>query len=131
MRIGIASDHRGYQMKTRLAQLVEGLGHDVIDYGPHSTDSVDYPDFAAQVASGGGWVVAQLFAGFPYSFLCGFADAAAIIKNAGNGGNGTACLAGNIFNIRWFYTHLTIPVTCLSVDEYDLIKYFKFYMITS
>jgi len=51
MKIGIASDHRGFQMKSRLVQLAESLGHDVNDFGPDSTDSVDYPDYAARVSS--------------------------------------------------------------------------------
>ena len=38
-------------MKNRLIQLVQSLGHDVEDFGPDSTESVDYPDFAARVAS--------------------------------------------------------------------------------
>ena len=51
MKIGIASDHRGFQLKNRLIQLVQGLGHEVEDFGPDSTDSVDYPDYAARVAT--------------------------------------------------------------------------------
>ncbi|MEZ6124462.1 MAG: ribose 5-phosphate isomerase B [Planctomycetaceae bacterium] len=51
MKIGIASDHRGFQMKNRLIELARSLGHDVHDYGPDGTESVDYPDFASAVAS--------------------------------------------------------------------------------
>ena len=51
MKIAMASDHRGYQLKDRLARMVEGLGNEVVDLGPNSGDSVDYPDFAEQVAS--------------------------------------------------------------------------------
>ena len=50
MRIGIASDHRGFQMKNRLIQLIESLGHAVQDFGPDSGESVDYPDIAQIVA---------------------------------------------------------------------------------
>ncbi len=51
MRIGIASDHRGFQMKNRLIQLIESLGHAVQDFGPDSGESVDYPDYASRVAT--------------------------------------------------------------------------------
>ncbi|MCH2201347.1 MAG: ribose 5-phosphate isomerase B [Fuerstiella sp.] len=51
MRIAIASDHRGFQMKSRLQQTIENLGFDVDDLGPESGDSVDYPDYAARVAA--------------------------------------------------------------------------------
>jgi ribose 5-phosphate isomerase B len=50
MRVAIGSDHRGYDVKRRLATLLQRLGHEVSDYGPQSADSVDYPDFAFQVA---------------------------------------------------------------------------------
>jgi ribose 5-phosphate isomerase B len=50
MRIGIASDHRGYQMKTRLVQLLESMEHDVVDFGPADAANVDYPDYARLVA---------------------------------------------------------------------------------
>jgi ribose 5-phosphate isomerase B len=51
MKIAIASDHRGFQMKSRLQQTIEGLGFGVDDMGPESGDSVDYPDYAARVAA--------------------------------------------------------------------------------
>ncbi len=45
MKIGFASDHRGYELKQ---QLIEELGkeYDVVDYGTKSTESTDYPDYA-------------------------------------------------------------------------------------
>jgi ribose 5-phosphate isomerase B len=50
MKIGIASDHRGVQLKARLTQLLQSLDFEVQDFGPFEAQSVDYPDFAAQVA---------------------------------------------------------------------------------
>lgn len=56
MKLAIASDHAGFRYKTMLTQYLTQLGHDVVDFGTASTDSVDYPDFvhpaAAAVASG-------------------------------------------------------------------------------
>lgn len=51
MRVVIASDHGGFAMKQDLVEYVRGLGHDVVDYGTHSEDPVDYPDFALLVAT--------------------------------------------------------------------------------
>ena len=42
MRIGIASDHRGYEVKKRLIEILSKK-YDVIDYGTNSSDSCDYP----------------------------------------------------------------------------------------
>lgn len=50
MKIAIASDHRGFDVKRRIVALVVQLGHEVIDMGPEGNASVDYPDFAFQVA---------------------------------------------------------------------------------
>jgi ribose 5-phosphate isomerase B len=56
MKIAIASDHAGFRYKSLLAQHLAQLGHDVVDFGTSSAESVDYPDFvhpaAAAVASG-------------------------------------------------------------------------------
>jgi ribose 5-phosphate isomerase B len=50
MKIGIASDHRGVALKARLSQLLQSLDCEVRDFGPFESQSVDYPDYAAQVA---------------------------------------------------------------------------------
>lgn len=50
MIIPIASDHAGFETKEKVKQILEELGHMPVDYGTHSDDSVDYPDFAVQVA---------------------------------------------------------------------------------
>lgn len=50
MKIAIASDHAGYEMKELLAGYLSAMGHDVYDFGPQSPDSVDYPDYAHPLA---------------------------------------------------------------------------------
>ena len=46
MRIGIAADHGGFELKEQLAARVRNEGHDVIDFGAHElTPDDDYPDF--------------------------------------------------------------------------------------
>ena len=56
MRIAIASDHAGFRYKAIIARHLATHGHEVVDFGTTSTDSVDYPDFvhpaAAAVADG-------------------------------------------------------------------------------
>jgi glycine hydroxymethyltransferase len=50
MKIAIGSDHGGFALKTRLAEILLDKGITVEDLGCASTDSVDYPDYAAAVA---------------------------------------------------------------------------------
>jgi ribose 5-phosphate isomerase B len=51
MKIAVASDHRGFVVKGKILASLADLGHDGIDYGPDKAESVDYPDFAAKVAT--------------------------------------------------------------------------------
>jgi ribose 5-phosphate isomerase B len=49
MRIGIGADHAGYRAKEAAKGFIEELGHEVVDLGTDSEESVDYPDFAKAV----------------------------------------------------------------------------------
>jgi ribose 5-phosphate isomerase B len=51
MRIAIAADHAGFQMKGDLAAALRAQGHEVLDLGTHSSAPVDYPDCAEAVAT--------------------------------------------------------------------------------
>jgi ribose 5-phosphate isomerase B len=48
-RIAIGSDHAGYEAKERAKRELEAMGFEVVDKGAHSLESVDYPDFGAEV----------------------------------------------------------------------------------
>ena len=49
-RIAIVSDHAAYDMKALLADHLREEGHDVLDLGTNSTESVDYPDYGYRLA---------------------------------------------------------------------------------
>ncbi|MBK5296838.1 MAG: ribose 5-phosphate isomerase B [Vicinamibacteria bacterium] len=49
MRVAVAADHAGVALKQHLAEWLRGQGHEVIDFGTHSTEPVDYPDYAEAV----------------------------------------------------------------------------------
>ena len=50
MRVLVASDHAGFELKSVVAARARECGHEVIDLGPTTSDAVDYPDFAHLVA---------------------------------------------------------------------------------
>jgi ribose 5-phosphate isomerase B len=50
MRIAIASDHAGFELKEHVKAQLAAAGHDVVDVGPETDDSVDYPTFAKPAA---------------------------------------------------------------------------------
>lgn len=74
--IAIGSDHAGFEYKTALISFLEGKGIAFKDFGTHSTESVDYPDFAHPVAT----AVENEEAAFGI-LLCGTANGVAITAN--------------------------------------------------
>ena len=50
MKIALGSDHGGYELKEYVKTVLERLGHEYVDFGCHSTESCDYPDFGAAAA---------------------------------------------------------------------------------
>ena len=50
MKIAIGNDHAGPDYKFAIVDFLKELGHEVINYGTDTLDSVDYPDFANPVA---------------------------------------------------------------------------------
>ena len=69
MKIVVGSDHGGFAAKAFVVKTIQAMGHEVADFGCHSTESVDYPDVAqlvaddeAEVARGPGGVVERVVA---------------------------------------------------------------------
>src|SRR5690625_3527404 len=50
MKIGIGSDHNAFELKEAIIGHLEDTGYEVIDFGCHSVDEVDYPDVAFEVS---------------------------------------------------------------------------------
>ena len=50
MKIGIASDHRGYELKQKIIKDMKGI--EFVDFGTNSDKSVDYPDYAFKLCTG-------------------------------------------------------------------------------
>ena len=89
--IAIGSDHAGFDYKEDLISFLEGKGLAFEDFGTHSTDSVDYPDFAHPVASaveGGNYAFGIL--------LCGTANGVAITANKHQGIRAAICWGDEI-----------------------------------
>ncbi len=49
MKVAVGSDHAGYEVKREIAACLTRLGHTIIDCGPFSPESVDYPEYAHKV----------------------------------------------------------------------------------
>ena len=87
MRIAVGSDHAGFALKEHVRAALAAAGHDVVDVGTTSDESVDYPGFAADAA--------RLVA-------AGEADRAVL---ACGSGNGVAIVANKVAGIRAVNAH--------------------------
>jgi len=84
--VAIGSDHAGFYCKQRLTSFLEGKGMQFRDFGAHSTESVDYPDFAHPVATA--------VESSDYAFgilLCGSGNGVAITANKHQGIRAALC----------------------------------------
>lgn len=50
-KVAIGGDHAGFEYKAKLVSKLESQGYEVKDFGPFSTDSVDYPDYVHPLCS--------------------------------------------------------------------------------
>jgi len=82
MKIGIGSDHAGFDYKQQIIRFLTGLGHEVKDFGTSSSEPVDYPVFIRPVAE----AVAQ-----------GKCERGIVL---GGSGNGEAITANRVRGIR-------------------------------
>jgi ribose 5-phosphate isomerase B len=99
MRIALAADHAGWELKEHLAGKLALEGHAVYDLGTHGPEPVDYPDFAAAAA---------------HAVLDGRAERAVVVCGSGAG----ACVAANkIKGIRAAVAHDTY--TAHQMVEHD------------
>jgi len=51
MKVAVAADHGGFQLKGDIISLLREMGHEVSDQGCYSEDSVNYPDYAQAVCA--------------------------------------------------------------------------------
>lgn len=86
MKIAIASDHAGFELKEKIKALLTGKEIDFKDFGAFSTDSVDYPDFAHPAAT----AVENKEADFGI-LLCGSGNGIAMTANKHQGVRAAIC----------------------------------------
>jgi ribose 5-phosphate isomerase B len=109
MRIALGSDHRGYNVKAKIVELVKRLGHDAVDVGCSGSEQVDYPDFAAHV----GHLVAsgQVDRGI---LICGSGIGMCIAANKIAGVRAAPC--HDDLTAEMSRRHNDLNVLCLSAD---------------
>jgi ribose 5-phosphate isomerase B len=127
MKIAIGSDHAGYSLKEELKKVLEKEGFEVIDMGTEGEESVDYPDYAREVAQliSKGKVKKGLL-------ICGTGLGMAIVANKHRGVRATPC--ADILSARLAREHNDSNVLCLGsrlIASYHAQEILKTWLYTS
>jgi ribose 5-phosphate isomerase B len=125
--IAIGSDHAGYEYKEDLISFLEAKELSFHDFGTHSGDSVDYPDFAHPVAD----AVEKGEAAFGI-LLCGTANGVAITANKHKGVRAAICWGEELAKLA--REHNDANILCIParfVREGDAEKMVQLFMYTS
>ena len=113
--IAIGSDHAGYDYKEDLISFLEAKNLAFTDYGTHSKDSVDYPDFAHPVAN----AVEKKEASFGI-LICGSANGVAITANKHQGIRAAVCWGEELAELARKHNNaniICIPARFVSGEE--------------
>ncbi len=114
-KIGIASDHAGYEMKEFLVGYLQAKGYEVFDFGTHSPESVDYPDYAHPLAEAVEQGEVEAGVG-----LCGSGEGMAMTLNKHQGIRAGLCWIPEIAELIRRHNNanvLVLPARFLSNDE--------------
>ena len=106
MKLGIGSDHGGFELKESIKGYLDEQGIEYMDYGTDSTESVDYPDFGKRV----GEAVAnkEVDKGI---IICGTGIGISISANKVKGVR--AALCGDVFSARMSKEHNNANILAL------------------
>jgi len=119
MKIAIGCDHAGVEVKSAIIELLEGKGHSMIDKGPFSTESVDYPDYGHQVAEAVESKEADLGV-----VICGSGNGINMTVNKHQGIRGALCWLPEIASLARQHNDaniIAIPARFLSQEEINTI----------
>lgn len=113
--IAIGADHAGYEYKSQIIHFLQEKGLPIKDFGTHSTDSADYPDFAHPVAS----AVESDEVSFGI-LVCGSANGVAITANKHQGIRAAICWLPEIASLSRQHNNANIiclPARFVSISE--------------
>lgn len=112
--VGLCSDHAGYQLKCIIIEQLRKAGIAVMDFGTHSDDSCDYPDYAHPCA-------AALEAGriYPAIAMCGSGNGIAMTLNKHQGVRAAICWNAELASLARSHNDancLVLPARFISSD---------------
>lgn len=111
--VAIGSDHAGFEYKEEVISYLEARGMAVKDFGTHTKDSVDYPDYAHPVST----AVERGLAAFGI-LICGSANGVAITANKHQGIRAAICWGEELSRLA--RSHNNANVLCIPARFVDV-----------
>lgn len=115
--LAIGSDHAGFEYKQALKKWLEKNGYTVKDFGAHSTDSADYPDFAHPVAEAVEAKKSDLGI-----LLCGSANGVAITANKHQGIRAALCWTEEVAELARQHNNANVVCIPARFVSYELAE---------
>ncbi|MCB9202404.1 MAG: ribose 5-phosphate isomerase B [Flavobacteriales bacterium] len=123
MKIALASDHAGFELKQKIKQYLKDKNIEIVDFGTNSEDSVDYPDHIHPAAT----AVENKEVDFGI-ILCGSGQGAAMTANKHQGIRAALCWTEELAHVTRLHNDsniLTIPARFIEEKiAYDMIDTF-------
>lgn len=116
-KIALGSDHAGFEYKEALKKWLEKNGYTVTDFGAHSTESADYPDFAHPVASSVEEQKDELGV-----LVCGSANGVAITANKHQGIRAAICWNEELASLARQHNNANVVCIPARFIEYPLAE---------
>ncbi len=127
MKIAIGNDHAGTEYKFAILEMLNKMGHEVINFGTDTDKSVDYPDHIHPVA-----IAVENKEVDLGIILCGSGNGAAITANKHQGVRAALCWSRELVELARLHNDaniLSLPARFIS--KYQALEYVKVFLETS
>ena len=117
MKLAIGGDHAGFQYKEKLKAHLEAGGHEIIDFGPYSEESADYPDFvhpAAEAVESGEAIFGVL--------ICGSGQGVTITANKHQGIRAALCWSTDLAEVTRQHNDSNMICIAARFTAYELAE---------
>jgi ribose 5-phosphate isomerase B len=123
MIIPMGADHAGFELKEKVKIFLKEKGIEVKDFGCHSTDSIDYPDFGHPVAE-----MVENNPGMKGILICGSGNGINMTANKHQGIRSALCWKAEIAELARLHNDaniIALPARFISEDEaFEMIDVF-------
>ena len=116
-KVAIGADHAGFEYKESLIAFLKRNGYEVKDFGTHSTESADYPDFAHPVAE-----AVEKNEGTVGILVCGSANGVAITANKHAGIRAAICWTEELASLARHHNNANVVCIPSRFISYDLAE---------